>query len=602
MKLWTRRQRGPIRATEGVAVRSHLPTTILFTYISTTHGLLHGPLTSPNFRELHAHLLALARQRTPRLEYVYRPIPQGVKEDRTNLSGYGVTLDVKKTDYLVLDDRLGDNKASSEDGSSQSSDEAAPHVDLVLQALEAYPVLNESIKLTDPLTETELQQLGIQATHLISSFPNPLATFKQLSQDFPHYASALARRVPIPQELTDELSANALRTHAGVAHVWLNGGVVPQEKMNPFRYNTARRATLVANRAKRNGPLAFATLAAPYSFHNVEVSSVYQAVKKDGAHRSQKRAKIEEVAPDLNSDSDLASDDEDDFLGPIAVHINTICFDIHATIPPGQQQPFTGPRLHHNYARFCSDPSASITWTYNPTYVRDCFSSRPPPVLPPGTELAGGTVAQAAGAESTEPSTIDSATPSTPGNVRSQSRSLFGAKRPDGPNRASAPIHLTPAPSPAPKSKVAPKSASKPKVPTETKAITPPTMESVSGSVAASKAEKKRERTWPIPKDGKLDHVLGRAWQAKPADPAGPKKSKARFLTYKADHFTAETEQAEFDRIKYSDIVGSRRTPRRPRLERHSAVVPIFAALGPGVLQPSVFGSGGRYQQHGWVY
>ena len=49
--------------------------------------------------------------------------------------------------------------ASSDSSSAQGEDEAAKLVDLVLQALEAYPVLNDSVKLTDPLTEAELQRM-----------------------------------------------------------------------------------------------------------------------------------------------------------------------------------------------------------------------------------------------------------------------------------------------------------------------------------------------------------------------------------------------------------------------------------------------------------
>ena len=52
--------------------------------------------------------------------------------------------------------------ASSDRSSAQGEDEAAKLVDLVLQALEAYPVLIDSVKLTDPLTEAELQR-----THLL---------------------------------------------------------------------------------------------------------------------------------------------------------------------------------------------------------------------------------------------------------------------------------------------------------------------------------------------------------------------------------------------------------------------------------------------------
>ena len=70
-------------------------------------AILYASLNSPNFRELHSYLLAMASATQPRLEYIFRhkPASNDVARDKTYLSGYGVTLDLKKTDYLVLDDR-----------------------------------------------------------------------------------------------------------------------------------------------------------------------------------------------------------------------------------------------------------------------------------------------------------------------------------------------------------------------------------------------------------------------------------------------------------------------------------------------------------------
>jgi hypothetical protein len=48
---------------------------------------------------------------TPRVQYIFRPIPlKEPAKEKTYLSGYGVTLDLKKMDYLALDDRLAHRK------------------------------------------------------------------------------------------------------------------------------------------------------------------------------------------------------------------------------------------------------------------------------------------------------------------------------------------------------------------------------------------------------------------------------------------------------------------------------------------------------------
>jgi UDP-glucose:glycoprotein glucosyltransferase len=46
------------------------------------------------------------------VQYIFRPIPpKGAANEKTYLSGYGVTLDLKKMDYLALDDRLTHKKS-----------------------------------------------------------------------------------------------------------------------------------------------------------------------------------------------------------------------------------------------------------------------------------------------------------------------------------------------------------------------------------------------------------------------------------------------------------------------------------------------------------
>ena len=57
----------------------------------------------------------MAKQPQPRLEYVLRYTPFGGKGEterhkKASLSGYGVALDLKKTDYLVVDDRRSASK------------------------------------------------------------------------------------------------------------------------------------------------------------------------------------------------------------------------------------------------------------------------------------------------------------------------------------------------------------------------------------------------------------------------------------------------------------------------------------------------------------
>lgn len=70
-------------------------------------AILYASVDSKNFRSLHSHLYRLATSKSPRIEYVLRYVTPGERdfEKKATLSGYGVALDLKKTDYLALDDR-----------------------------------------------------------------------------------------------------------------------------------------------------------------------------------------------------------------------------------------------------------------------------------------------------------------------------------------------------------------------------------------------------------------------------------------------------------------------------------------------------------------
>ena len=68
-------------------------------------AILYASLSSSNFRELHNYLYTLVNKPDAHVEYVFRHIPPSTPGEKNYLSGYGVALDLKKMDYLALDDR-----------------------------------------------------------------------------------------------------------------------------------------------------------------------------------------------------------------------------------------------------------------------------------------------------------------------------------------------------------------------------------------------------------------------------------------------------------------------------------------------------------------
>ncbi|KAI1789267.1 glycosyltransferase family 24 protein [Ganoderma leucocontextum] len=193
-------------------------------------AILYATLDSPNFRDLHSYLYAAARARTPHLTYVFRPIPPLHSAERTYLSGYGVALDLKKMDYLAVDDRLQSGGSHEEDSGTAVQDEG---LDPIVTLLQQYPI-DESVDVSLPLAEKELHAIDFQAAQLVYDAEDKLATLKHLAQNFPRYAGALARRVVVQPELLEEIASNQPRARGGVNMAWLNGVALEEKDMTPF--------------------------------------------------------------------------------------------------------------------------------------------------------------------------------------------------------------------------------------------------------------------------------------------------------------------------------------------------------------------------------
>lgn len=63
-----------------------------------------------------------------------------------------------------------------------------------------------------------------------------METLKELSQNFPKYATALSRRVTVDPNLEEEIKSNHVKATPGANVVWLNGAVVDEKHMDPYAY------------------------------------------------------------------------------------------------------------------------------------------------------------------------------------------------------------------------------------------------------------------------------------------------------------------------------------------------------------------------------
>ncbi|KAL5522625.1 hypothetical protein ACEPAG_8642 [Sanghuangporus baumii] len=196
-------------------------------------AILYATPSSQNFRELHSYLYKLATLPQPRVEYVFRHKPSGKSNigNKSYLSGYGVALDLKKTDYLVVDDRRSrSNDVSDDNTSAETQDDKSGFIESLI---EQYPE-NTTADASAALSESELRTIAIKATQLITNSSDPLATLKYLSQNFPKYASPLAHRVIVNENLLEEVQDNWMKAQGGINAMWLNGLTVQETDMTPL--------------------------------------------------------------------------------------------------------------------------------------------------------------------------------------------------------------------------------------------------------------------------------------------------------------------------------------------------------------------------------
>lgn len=79
-----------------------------------------------------------------------------------------------------------------------------------------------------------LPGLGAKAAQIIAESSDPFSTLTHLSQNFPKYATSLARRVLVNESISEELHNNSLKVQRGINVLWLNGQQIDVKDVHPF--------------------------------------------------------------------------------------------------------------------------------------------------------------------------------------------------------------------------------------------------------------------------------------------------------------------------------------------------------------------------------
>jgi UDP-glucose:glycoprotein glucosyltransferase len=171
---------------------------------SKTPAILYADIMSPSFRQFHKTVSLTAKSGKTSYRVRYRP-SLGIDGSPLAVSGYGIELALKRTDYIVIDDRQAEDSDSANTNASGAK------------------LTDEDVADLKPLSSSELLRLDMRASSFVMDSADPFDTLMKLTQDFPKHSAAMSAH-EISRKFRREHSANReIFLPAGYNVIWVNG-------------------------------------------------------------------------------------------------------------------------------------------------------------------------------------------------------------------------------------------------------------------------------------------------------------------------------------------------------------------------------------------
>lgn len=213
--------------------------------------ILYAEMGTQGFIDFHPALVKLALN--GEVTYVVRHFVKNEAVDKIRLSGYGVELAIKSTEYKAKDDTKVEE--ANKDDSDDNEDDGTEVEGIVFSKLkELHPELKSKLKdfrnhLMESYTELtafkvwQLQDLGYQASEKIitmgsSSGEEALVFLRDISQNFPTLARSLVK-LPVTNHFKSEVKRNQEKFElhsigAGESLLYLNGLAIDMDVYDIF--------------------------------------------------------------------------------------------------------------------------------------------------------------------------------------------------------------------------------------------------------------------------------------------------------------------------------------------------------------------------------
>lgn len=172
---------------------------------------LYADITHPLFGQFHQTVSASAKDGKNAYRLRHRPSVQQPGQPLF-VSGYGVELVLKRTDYIVIDDR-------------DAAQEAEKAVD---------PVVATTVAEIKPLTSAEVSRLGMNAGSYIASAEDPMDRLLEVTANFPKYASHISSQNASSEFILEHRQNREKLLPAGYNVIWMNGLQIQARDANAF--------------------------------------------------------------------------------------------------------------------------------------------------------------------------------------------------------------------------------------------------------------------------------------------------------------------------------------------------------------------------------
>lgn len=136
------------------------------------------------------------------------------------VNGYGVELALKRTDYIVIDDRAATDENPPDSSSITDGDESTRD--------------DEELKDLKPLSSTELLSLGLKAASFITASEDPFETLVKVSQDFPKHSHLMAKQNISEEFLSEHRKNREILLPPGYNIIFMNGQQIEARQMDAF--------------------------------------------------------------------------------------------------------------------------------------------------------------------------------------------------------------------------------------------------------------------------------------------------------------------------------------------------------------------------------